>query len=432
MNQRVTWRGDSALHDGHDSQIDLVGGYYDAGDNVKYTFPMAFTITMLSWGVIEYGNKYNNARELQHALDSIRWGTDYLLKAYSGPTQLWVQVGAATADHQCWERPEDMDTPRTATQVNATTPGTEVTAETAAALAAASIVFSGVNRTYSIKLLKAALALFNFSNTHQSSYTGECPFYCSYSGYHDELLWAASWLYKATNSSYYLEYVITYKNFSYTISEFSWDNKLAGVQVLLAKTYFEGENSLLQYKNQADDFLCFILPNSSMKSVQYTPGGFLYMRSGANTQYAGGVAFLSAVYADYLQVAKRTLTCKNTSFSTSNIFGLVSSQVNYILGQNPKNMSYMVGYGNRYPLQPHHRGASIVSIHVNSSHWTCGEGFNIWFHRNAPNPNILIGAIVGGLTANDQFTDERYISSELEPTTYINAPFCSVFARLIV
>ncbi|KAJ7564104.1 hypothetical protein O6H91_02G002200 [Diphasiastrum complanatum] len=327
LDQRITWRGDSALNDGTDAQVDLSGGYYDAGDNIKYTFPMAFTITMLSWGAIEYGVQYGTTSELQHLQDSIRWGTDYLLKAYSGPTQLWVQVGDAVADHHCWERPEDMDTPRTTTQVNETSPGTEVTAETAAALAAASIVFRVVDIAYSIKLLNASLALFNFSNNNQSSYTGECPFYCSYSGYYDELLWAASWLYKATLSSYYLEYLIEYKSLSTSISEFSWDMKLAGVQVLLSKFYFQGESSLLQYKQQADDFFCFVLPNSTLNKVHYTPGGLLYMRDGANTQYATGASFLSAVYADYLPTTNMQLTCGNTSFSKSDIFGFVSSQV---------------------------------------------------------------------------------------------------------
>lgn len=33
----------------------LVGGIYDAGDNVKFNFPMAFTTTMLSWSVLEFG-----------------------------------------------------------------------------------------------------------------------------------------------------------------------------------------------------------------------------------------------------------------------------------------------------------------------------------------------------------------------------------------
>ncbi|KAM7465502.1 hypothetical protein LguiB_013064 [Lonicera macranthoides] len=28
--------------------VDLTGGYYNAGDNVKFNFPMAYTTTMLS------------------------------------------------------------------------------------------------------------------------------------------------------------------------------------------------------------------------------------------------------------------------------------------------------------------------------------------------------------------------------------------------
>ena len=34
-------------------QVDLTGGYYDAGDNVKFGFPMAFTATLrcLAFGV---------------------------------------------------------------------------------------------------------------------------------------------------------------------------------------------------------------------------------------------------------------------------------------------------------------------------------------------------------------------------------------------
>jgi endoglucanase len=51
----VPWRGSSGLLDGQLAGVDLTGGYYDAGDNVKFGFPMAFSVTLLSWSVIEYG-----------------------------------------------------------------------------------------------------------------------------------------------------------------------------------------------------------------------------------------------------------------------------------------------------------------------------------------------------------------------------------------
>jgi endoglucanase len=74
-------------------QVDLVGGYYDAGDNVKFGFPMAFTTTMLSWSVIEFGGVMKD--ELQNAREAIRWATDYLLKATAYPDTIYVQVGDA-------------------------------------------------------------------------------------------------------------------------------------------------------------------------------------------------------------------------------------------------------------------------------------------------------------------------------------------------
>ena len=70
----------------------MVGGYYDAGDNVKFGLPMAFTVTMLSWGVIEYGEQIAAAGEYIHALEAIKWGTDYFIKAHPHPNVLWAQV----------------------------------------------------------------------------------------------------------------------------------------------------------------------------------------------------------------------------------------------------------------------------------------------------------------------------------------------------
>lgn len=72
-------------------QVDLVGGYYDAGDNVKFGLPMAFTTTMLAWSIIEFGSMMSG--QLENARTAVRWGSDYLLKAATAtPDSLYVQV----------------------------------------------------------------------------------------------------------------------------------------------------------------------------------------------------------------------------------------------------------------------------------------------------------------------------------------------------
>lgn len=73
-------------------QVDLVGGYYDAGDNVKFGLPMAHTITMLSWSVMEYSKQVDYSGQMGYAMEAIKWGTDYFIKAHPQPNVLYGQV----------------------------------------------------------------------------------------------------------------------------------------------------------------------------------------------------------------------------------------------------------------------------------------------------------------------------------------------------
>ncbi|KAL6340619.1 hypothetical protein AAG906_010527 [Vitis piasezkii] len=55
----------------------------------------------------------------------------------------------------------------------------------------------------------------------------------------------------------------------------------------------------------------------------------------------------------------------------------------------------------------YHRGASIVSTHENGAPVTCQEGFDKWYNRQAPNPNVLEGAIVSGPDQGNNYGDSR-------------------------
>ncbi|KAL5833180.1 hypothetical protein ACOSQ3_016854 [Xanthoceras sorbifolium] len=434
-NQRLTWRGDSGLSDGTSYHVDLVGGYYDAGDNVKFGLPMAFTTTLLAWSVIEFGGSMQN--QVVNAKAAIRWSTDYLLKAASDtPDALYVQVGDPNMDHRCWERPEDMDTPRNVYKVSPQNPGSDVAAEKAAALAAASIVFKDSDPSYASKLLKNAMNVFDFADKHRGSYSDSlnsvvCPFYCSYSGYHDELLWGASWLHRASQNSSYMSYIQSNGHVLGADDDdysFSWDDKRAGTKVLLSKAFLEKNTQEFQlYKSHSDKYICSLIPGTSSFQAQYTPGGLLYKASESNLQYVTTTSFLLLTYAKYLSSNGGVATCGSSTVTAENLVALAKKQVDYILGNNPEKFSYMVGFGQKYPQHVHHRGSSLPSIHAHPGRIACNDGFQ-YLDSGTPNPNVLVGAILGGPDSRDNFADDRNNYQQSEPATYINAPFVGAVA----
>ena len=57
--QRIAWRTDSCAECKGPSGEDLSGGYYEAGGSyLKFSFPTAFTLTQLAWGVVQYREGY--------------------------------------------------------------------------------------------------------------------------------------------------------------------------------------------------------------------------------------------------------------------------------------------------------------------------------------------------------------------------------------
>ncbi len=79
-NNRISWRGDSMLSDKGENGEDLTGGYFDAGDYVKFGFPMAGFTTILAWGAIDYEDAYVTSGEINEIRAAIRWSTDYFIK----------------------------------------------------------------------------------------------------------------------------------------------------------------------------------------------------------------------------------------------------------------------------------------------------------------------------------------------------------------
>jgi hypothetical protein len=339
-NFRVSWRGDSALSDGSDVGLDLSGGYYDAGDHVKFVLPMTSALTLLAWGGIEYDSAYQSAKQKPFLLDAVRWGTDWIMKAHPTDNVFYGRVGNGGADHSYWGPPETMTMARPAYRTDNTRPGTETAAEAAAALAASSILFRTSDAAYSQRLLSHARSLFAFADQFRGNYTQAIPdaagYYNSYSGYNDELVWAAAWLHRATGEPSYLLKAESVYNANFVNDSLrwthSWDGKLNGAVVLLAQLTNKDV-----YKNAARRWLDFWTVGVNGSRVKYTAGGLAWLDQWGSLRYAANTAFLAFVFAD------------KVGDTGTRYRDFARAQINYILGANPNNRSYVVGFGNNPP-----------------------------------------------------------------------------------
>ncbi|XP_024371991.1 endoglucanase 25 [Physcomitrium patens] len=451
----ISWRGTSALRDGRDAvggnPTNLSGGFYDAGDNIKFGFPGAFAMTLLSWSVIEYKAKFQAAGELNHVKEIIKWGTDYMLRTfnYTSPNvdYVFAQVGDANTsdpnDHTCWEKPEDMDYPRPAYAVNS---GPDLAGEMAAALAAASIVFKD-SPQYSRKLRTGAINIWTFARDKGKRQRfvanipeGEVGFYNSTS-FWDEYIWGGAWMYYATGNNSYLQLITNPSLAKHANANgggpfygtFNWDNKLAGAQVLLSRLLimkspgYPYEQLLREYHNQTETIMCNYLPQ--YKKFNVTKGGltmFLYGK-GQQLQYTVANSMIASLYAEFMKAAAIPgWKCKGVFYPAETLNNWARSQINYVLGHNPMNMSYVVGYGKKYPKQVHHRGASIPK---SAGRVGCTQGHK-YRDANSPNPHILEGAMVGGPDKFDKYKDRRTNYEQTEPTLVANAALVGALASL--
>jgi endoglucanase len=415
-DNRVTWRANSAMTDGNDVGHDLTGGWYDAGDHVKFNFPMAFSTTMLAWGGIDFAAGYNASGQMKYLKSNLRFVNDYFIKCHTAPNELWGQVGNGGTDHAWWGSAEVMAMTRPAYKIDATKPGSDLAAETAAAMAASSILFKTDDPAYSATLINHAIQLYNFADTYRGKYsssiTDAAGYYNSYSGYNDELVWGAIWLYRATGDAAWLTKAETYyanlssepqstiKSFKWGIA---WDDKSYGCYALLAKL-----TGKTQYKEDIERHLDYWTDGYNGQRITYTPGGLAFLDTWGALRYAINTSFL----AKYYQSAATT-TAKGTKYNT---FAL--QQMNYALGNNPRNSSYVCGFGANAPTKPHHRTAH-------------GCWSNNLTGPPAESRHTLYGALVGGPGSNDAYTDDRgnYVNNEV--ATDYNAAFSGLLAGLV-
>ncbi len=412
-DSRNNWRGDSGMNDGADNNIDLTGGWYDAGDNVKFNLPMAHSVSMLAWSVYESRDAYVKSGQLSYILDNIKWAADYLIKCHPSPNVYYYQVGDSSLDHSWWGPAEVMQMARPSYRLDTSNPGSAAVGEAAAALAATSVIFKDTNPSYSATCLKHAKELLAFADSTKSDagYKAAAGCYESHNGFYDELTWASVWVYIASNDSAYLTQAESYQpkwetELGTTTIKYKWvqcwDNKLFGALLLLAKI-----TGKPLYKECIERNLDWWTVGVNGEKVAYTPKGLAWLDMWGSLRYATTQAFIASVYADWSG-------CDPAKAEIYRDFA--KSQVDYALGSTGR--SFEVGFGTNPPKRPHHRTAH--------GSWMGYLDCDIPnYHRH-----VLYGALVGGPGSNDSYTDDVKNYTNNEVACDYNAGFVGVLAKM--
>lgn len=408
---RVSWRNDSVLNDGKDVGLDLSGGFFDAGNFIKATMPLCWTITQLSWAAMMYGSGYDAAGQTSYLDETLRVGLDWLLEASSQQDTLVVLIGNSGV---YWGGDQDIPTTRPSYTVTRQKPGTDIFGSCASALTSASMLYAGTalplgpnsngtaaslrNTTYSQTLLKRAETLFNLAQTAtpQQVYQTAVPqvkwAYPS-TDYADELVLSSTFLAMATGNKTYSDYAqttYTANHFPFSNGALNWDQHTPATPVLLTQASLLDAGldlNTTKYQSDSEYWLDLIL-NGQMDQTFSTSGGLFWFKGDSD----------SASLNPSMNAASLAVTYHGMASSTQKGQGYLNwalSQQDYALGKNPMNAVYSVGL---HPNSAQNPQSSLASGGTDASDIDNSPPTERW---------VLYGGLVGGPDEKDNYYDQR-------------------------
>ena len=382
----VSWRSDCMTNDY------VTGGWFDAGDHLKFTLTNAYSAALLGWGLLNYGDGVEKAGQRTMYENNLQFALDYLVGCDQGDNIVYM-IGDGSFDHVWWGSAEvymdkyelmkgETERPYYTCEDSC------IQADMAAALCTGYLNFKDSKPEKAKEYLEHAIDLFDRADKLRA--IGDDPEEQSYykiTTFYDDLFYAANWLYMATGEQKYLDLCKTdyipnlgkeeqSSEMKYTWG-MCWDDVMQGGVLLYAIN--TGES---QWKDQFTKHLEYWTTGYGGKQITYTPDGLPWLFQWGSLRHATTTAFLAYVAVDQLYQDDTAKAEKYTKFA--------DNVMNYCFGDNSKNFSYVVGMGDDYPQAWHHRTSSGAwNDKWSNIGQTEGEDAK-------PHAHILYGELVGG------------------------------------
>lgn len=419
----VSWRADSMTNDY------VPGGWYDAGDHLKFTLTNAYSATMLGWGLLQYPDGVKDCGELTEYRNNLQFVLDYLVKCDLGDKIVYM-IGDGSFDHVWWGAAEMYmakyelmkgETERPYFTCNDSC----IEAQMAAALCTGYLCFKDSDPDKAQEYLDHATACFERADKNRS--IGDDPAERSYykiTTFYDDLFFAANWMYMATGEQKYLDLCKTdyipnlgkesqSDEYKFTWGH-CWDDTQQGGTLLYAINTGDAT-----WKEQFRKHLEYWTTGYGGKQITHTPDGLAWLFQWGSLRHATTTAFLAYVAVDELFADDAALSTKYTKFA--------DDTMNYCFGDNSKNFSYVVGMGDEYPQAWHHRTSSGAwNDKWSNIGQTEGEDAK-------PHAHILYGALVGGPDQQDGYSDKigdyQYTEVAIDYNAGYTAALCAMVQK---
>jgi hypothetical protein len=300
-------------------------------------------------------------------------------------------------DHAVWSSPETQTMTRTTYWADSSNPQSSTASEMAAALASSSLIFQNSDPDYAAECLKYANALLSFAKQSTGDTNLGVGSYYSSTSYKDDIAWAELWCALAGNggklpSSYTPTYKLSasgcYNSSEYDYYMYSWDKVWSGYAALLTEVGYDTSTYLQEIKFELNN-------QGGLTTSKYNAAGW-----GAS-RYNCALQMLALHIAD---------ASNDSSYAEA-----AKYQMDYILGNNPLNMSFLVGYGTSWPTRIHHRAANPGTGNPSD---------------NTSAKYTLYGALIGGPDSSGNYEDKQDSYEFTEPALDYNGAFALAIAGL--
>jgi hypothetical protein len=404
-------RGTAFIGDKDTDGYDVSGGWHDCGDHVKFGQTEFYSAYMLLKGYAEFPKGYDdyysydykgyatsgkwNWEDGKHdpngipdILDEVKHATDYFIKCAKNSTTFYYQVGEGGPDHQLWITATKMQTeskgnggqPRTVYKNPA---DASMASFCGATLALMSRLYKKYDPAYATKCLTAAKNAYEYAKAHKGvAGTGDGGFYGPNENWKDDYSSMCAELYWATGTDTYKTEALSFsigapgQGKDIFWNSYGFDYTLNG-EIAFYNHYLLGR---AEAKTLYDNTI-----KTNYLAKVTTDGQF----SGGNTgwgplRYNANAAFLVALW--------QKMNGTNTT-----VHKFIYDNIDYILGKNSSSLSFIVGFGSKYPKFPHHR-----NVYLRDDNPSDGVKRTLAI----PSKNVQFGLMVGGTRNPAQFSDD--------------------------